>query len=81
MTNFATWLDTFVSEKGLDTDFVFEVEGAGGTNFIPLECVIDFIKGTDADIKAKIKTTLVKIDFMNGDAMHFFNHCAKGMAQ
>ena len=79
---FNKWLDTFVEEKGLDLDFVFEVEGREhGTNFIPLGCIVDFIKG-EADVPTKntIKQNLVKIDFMNGDPMHFFLHCAKAIA-
>lgn len=79
MTNFCKWLDTFVSEKDLDTDFIFEVEGASGTNFIPLDCVIEFVKAQDY-CHDQIKATIVKIDFMNGDVMHFFKHCATGMA-
>ena len=38
------WIDRFVSEKELDTDRVFEVEGESGPNFIPLAVVIEHIK-------------------------------------
>ena len=82
MTDFNKWLATFVEEKGLDLDFTFEVEGPGwGVNMIPLGCVVDFMKTTDAITKSKVKDTLVKIDFMNGDVMDFFNHCAAGLAK
>jgi hypothetical protein len=26
----------------------------------------------------QIKDSLVKVDFMNGDVLHFLNHCAEG---
>lgn len=78
--NFNNWLDTFVEEKELDTDFMIEVEGASGTNFIPLQIVLDTIKQTSKQEQKKIKNIIVKIDFANGDVMHFFTHLAKALA-
>ena len=78
---FATWLDTFIEEKGIDLERTFEVEGAGGLNIIPLGCVVEAIKQTCKAEQAKIKSTIVKIDFMNGDVCHFFNHLAKALAR
>lgn len=77
---FDKWLDVFVAEKGLDTEVVFEVEGDAGTNLVPLGAVVDFVKNVDAATKAKIKNTIVKIDFVNGDVLDFFKFMAKGMA-
>ena len=77
---FAKWLDTLVEEKGLDTETRMDVEGDMGTNSIPLGCLMDAIKTAPANEQASIKTTLVKIDFMNGDVMHFFNHLAQAIA-
>ena len=77
---FATWIDTFINEKGLDTDQIFKVEGPSGPNFIPLECVISAIKQTVGAEQSSIKATIVKIDFMNGDVCHFFKHLAKAIA-
>lgn len=82
MSGFATWLDTFISEKGLDLDHRFDVEGPQwGWNSIPLGSVVDVAKQCDAAEQAKIKDTLVQIDFRGGDAMHFFEHLAKGLAK
>jgi len=79
--NFAEWLDTFVSEKGIDTEQVFEVEGQDwGTNFIPLEVVIEHMKIAPAKEQAAIKTMFVKIDFANGDVVDYFRHLAKAIA-
>ncbi len=77
---FTTWLDTFTAEKGLDMDRVFTVEGASGQNYIPLGCVLDAVKSTSKREQEQIKATIVKIDFMNGDVCHFFNHLAKALA-
>lgn len=41
---FTKWLETFVSEKNLDTEQVFTVTGKSGPNYIPLGCVLDAIK-------------------------------------
>ena len=78
---FETWIDTFIAEKGLDTERTFEVEGASGLNIIPLGCVIEAIKQTTGAERASIKATIVKIDFMNGNVCHFFNHLAKALAR
>lgn len=81
-TPFASWLDTFVDEKGLDREHTFTVEGpVWGENIIPLQCVIDTARQATAGEQTKIKEILVRIDFANGDAMHFFAHLAKGMAR
>lgn len=79
---FGTWLDTFVSEKGLDTEYMFEVQGSRwGTNFIPASVVIESAKKASPQEQALIKDTLVKIDFRNGDPMHYFKHLATCLAR
>lgn len=77
---FGKWIDTFIEEKGIDTEFVFEVEGKSGeVNFIPVGCVIDYVKAFPP-CHENFKNKVVGIDFVNGDVMDFFKHCAKGMA-
>lgn len=81
-TTFTAWLDTFVDEKGLDREHVFTVEGPlWGDNFIPLQCVLDMVAQACPSDQSKVKDTLVKIDVLNGDAMHFFAYLAKGIAR
>lgn len=77
---FNTWIDTFTTEKGLDMDQIIEVEGESGTNFMPLSIVIDAIKAASEQERRQIKATIVKIDFMNGNVMHFFRHLAQAIA-
>ena len=83
MNNIATYLELLIGEKaGISMDTVIEVEGADyGTNFIPLECVVEYILSSGAANQAAVKSTLVKIDFANGDVMHFFKHVASFMAK
>lgn len=78
--NFKTWLNTLIDEKGYDREAVIEAEGKSGTNYIPLQCLIEAIENAPKHEQAAIKTTLVKIDFANGDCMHFFKHLAKAIA-
>ena len=75
------WLDTFVEEKDIDTGFTFEFEDKNGFHIVEVADVIAFIKKLGWDHKTKIKDTFVKIDFMNGDPMHFMSYMAKGMAK
>lgn len=77
---FTKWLETFVSEKGLDLEQIFQVEGKSGANFIPLACVVDAIKSAPAHEQAGIKSMIVKIDFRNGDVCHYFKHLAQAIA-
>lgn len=80
MADFAHWIDTFVDEKQLDRNHLFAVEGRSGVNFIPLDVLIDHMKIARPGEQDGIKRTLVRIDFLNGDVLHFFNHLAHAIA-
>ncbi len=76
-----TYINRLVTEKGLNLEQVIEVEGASGMNFIPLGVVIEHIHiCNDSEFK-QIRNTLTKIDFLNGDVMHFFTYLAKAIAK
>lgn len=77
---FNKWLDTFIAEKGIDGDHMIEADGASGANYIPVSILVDAIKSAGESEKAAIKNTIVKIDFHNGNVMHFFSHLAKAIA-
>ena len=82
VAGFSSWLDTFVEEKGLDTQHRFDVEGPEwGWNSIPLSSVIEAAKQSAANEQAQIKSRLVEGDYRNADPMHFFEHLAKGLAK
>ena len=78
---FKSWLDTFISEKGINTARILEAEGESGTNFIPVGVIIEHCYIANVSEQAMIKNTLVKIDFHNGDVYHFFNHLAQAIAK
>ena len=71
---FNTWLDTFVSEKGIDLNDMFEIETAENTHFIDYAQIVAWAKLAPASEQAEIKTQIVKIDFVNGDVLHFFRY-------
>ena len=75
------YLNTWLTAKGIALDTMCEVDGDSGINFIPLEIIVDFMCKMSADTQAKAKTNLVKIDFHNGDVMHFFDYVAKVIAK
>jgi len=76
---FTKWLDTFISEKNIDLETRFEVEGPSGTNSMPVASVIEQIKAFPVEIQATVKANIVKIDFMNGDVLHFLEYVAQKM--
>ena len=77
---FNKWLDPFISEKGYDLETLFEVEGASGTNYIPLGCVIEAVKATSKQEQNAIKTMIVKLDFINANRLNYFRHLAQAIA-
>tara|TARA_R110000782_G_C14819205_1_gene413816 strand:+ start:21238 stop:21474 length:237 start_codon:yes stop_codon:yes gene_type:complete len=75
-----TYLETLVSEKGLDAEMLLEVEGKSGLNIIPLQIVIDAISEASKAEQKAIKAMLVKIDFVNGSVADYFKHLAQAIA-
>ena len=80
MSNFQTWFQTFIEEKEIDLDRVVEFENENGLNLMPVGCVVEAVMVCSKKEQEGIKSILVKIDFMDGDVSHFFNHLAQGLA-
>lgn len=78
---FTNWLDTFLSEKGIDLETRVTAQGPSGENSIPVGCLVDLMKSAPKHEQDGIKKMLVKIDFMNGNVLHYFAHLAKAVAQ
>lgn len=76
---FNKWIDTFVSEKGIENTAI-EVEGPSGINYMTVRNVVEAIKQASTPEKKSIKATLIMIDFKNGNAVHFFKHLAQAIA-
>ncbi|GAB36182.1 hypothetical protein [Gordonia otitidis] len=78
---FASWIDTFLEEKGIDPQHVFTVAGPSNLeNIIPVGVVIEHAKIASPGEQATIKDTLVQIDFRDGDVLHYLEFLATGIA-
>lgn len=58
---FTSYIDTLFAEKNIDLQQIIEVEGSFGTNFIPVEIIVDQIKRTTGNEAAKIRSIFQKI--------------------
>lgn len=77
-----TYLNTLLEEKGISQETIIEAQGKEwGTNFIPVAAVVDFLSNADKATQEKAKSTLIKIDFHNGDVMHFLTYVAEFIAK
>ena len=77
---FCDWLDTFISEKGIDLEDSFEIDLENSFNIFTYGVIVEHIKIAPASEQRKIKDVIVQIDFKNGDVRHFFRHLAKALA-
>ncbi len=73
------WLDTFLIEKQVDLETVFVPDVTGVTHYVPFEVIREIVEHLPESLQAQIKETLIQIDFVNGDVLHFFRHLALGM--
>ncbi len=71
------YLKNLIEEKGVDLDTGINLDGHFGLTY---EMLIDFIM-TMPQYHKEIRTTLVKIDFLNGDVFHYLRHLAEGMVK
>lgn len=78
---FMKWLKTFLDEKGVKMDEVLEAQGESGTNWIPVQCLVDMMAQAPAHEQAGIKTMIVKIDFVNGDVRRYLRHMCGAIAR
>ncbi|MCW5520189.1 hypothetical protein J1N09_10095 [Aureitalea sp. L0-47] len=77
------YLTRLLSEKGIPMDhsFLIPSDSPFGNHLIPMDVVIEFISCLDLETQLQIKWRLVKIDFNNGDILHFLEYLCKGMVQ
>lgn len=73
-----SFIEKMLEEKGIDIEQDIELEGHIG---LTVQMVIDFACSMPKAVQAQVRNTLSRIDFMNGDVMHFINHMAKGMVE
>jgi hypothetical protein len=72
----ATYFDLFFEEKDLPYRCWEIDDGAGFMHIIDSETVIEKIKSAPASEQKVIRDTLVRIDFVNGDVMHYLRFLA-----
>lgn len=73
------YFDRFFEEKEIPFT-TWEIEAGDTVHLLDSEVVIEAIKGTRGDEAKKIQATLRKIDFHNGDVLHFLRHLAGALA-
>lgn len=71
-----TYLTNLIEEKGKSLDTYIIIEGHIGLVY---ENLVEFLEGCPEAIQHQVRTTLVKIDFQNGDVFHYLDFLAKGM--
>ena len=72
-----TYLNNLITEKVQNLDSTINLDGHFGLTY---EMLVDFICEAK-NYHSQIRTTLVKIDFANGDVFHYLNHLAEGMVK
>ena len=70
---------TMADEKGILNKQIEVMDDYGFTHYMTVEVVIEAIENAPASEQKAIKDIFSKIDFMNGDLMHFIEHLAKGL--
>lgn len=75
------YLNTLISEKGINPESTFEFTTNGYTNFVCLDVIVEFIDSMPKEYQKKIKSQLVAIDFQNGDIMHCIKYYGEMMCQ
>tara|TARA_Y200000002_G_C22282743_1_gene497003 strand:- start:262 stop:552 length:291 start_codon:yes stop_codon:yes gene_type:complete len=79
---FNNWLDTFVSEKGLDLEYNFEITSTKNKvyHIVELKIIIDYMKNLSVDNKYVCYDRIVKADFKNQNCLMFFGIVAQYIA-
>lgn len=78
--SFDKWLDTFISEKGIDLEDTFDVEGPSGTNTMPYGVIIEHMKIAGPQEQKALKNKMVYLDFKNADIKDFLRHLGGAIA-
>ncbi len=73
-----TYLENLITEKETDLETTINIDGHIGITY---QMLIDYIVEVGTAYHEQIRTTLVKIDFLNGDVFHYLNFLAEGMVK
>lgn len=71
-----SFFHTMLDEKGL-LDEVFTINKGGQLHIIEIGALIEAMEIAPSHEQSQIELIMRKIDFINGDMMHFMNHLAE----
>ena len=79
--NFKLWLDTFIDEKELPMEDTFTVDKNGTMNIMSYKTIYEHMLIANDQEQEQIKNMIVKIDYMNGNILNFFQYLGKLIAK
>jgi len=81
MSNFKNWIDTFIYEKDLPMEDTFTIDKNGTMNIMSYKTIYEHMLIANDKEQQQIKNMIVKIDFMNGNILNFFQYLGKLIAK
>ena len=81
MNNFKNWLDTFIDEKDLPMEDTFTIDKNGTMNIMSYKTIYEHMLIANDQEQEQIKNMIVKIDYMNGNILNFFQYLGKLIAK
>ena len=81
MNNFKNWIDTFIDEKDLPMDDTFTIDKNGTMNIMSYKTIYEHMLIANDQEQEQIKNMIVKIDYMNGNILNFFQYLGKLIAK
>jgi len=72
------YLANLITEKRISINSDIQLDGHIGLTY---KMLIDYIVVKATAYHDQIRTTLVKIDFLNGDVFHYLDYLAAGMVK
>ena len=77
------YITTLLTEKGISLEHIFEIKSDGvfGNHYVPLGVLMEFIESLDHRLQSQIRCKLIRIDFNNGNVLHFLEYLIKMMIQ
>ena len=81
MNNFKNWIDTFIEEKDLPMEDTFTIDKNGTMNIMSYKTIYEHMLIANKQEQEQIKNMIVKIDFLNGNILDFFQHLGKAIAK
>jgi len=81
MNNFKNWIDTFIDEKDLPMEDTFTIDKNGTMNIMSYKTIYEHMLIANDQEQEQIKNMIVKIDYMNGNILNFFQYLGKLIAK